>query len=87
MDLTKIMVDYTDAERKVFDDLFISWTNMQFALTDNVTLEQLGKYIKYEADSHRRPYMMTRLLQRYNKIHSKEVFKAWEEYKYARKRY
>ena len=87
MNFKEVMVDYTEAERRDFDSSFSSWTTLQFALTEDITLEKLGKYIKYEADSHRRPYMMTRLLQRYNKIHSKEVFKAWEEYKYARKRY
>lgn len=87
MDFREVMVNYTEAERRDFDNNFSSWTTLQFALTEDVTLEKLGKLIKYEADAYRRPYMMNRLIQRYNKVHSKEVFKAWEEYKYARKRY
>ena len=87
MDFREVMVDYTEAERRDFDNNFSSWATLQFALTEDITLEKLGKLIKYEADTYRRPYMMNRLIQRYNKIHSKEVFKAWGEFKNARKRY
>ena len=80
MNINDLQLGYSMAEESLFFDEMSGWVKFQPILAEITDLDEIRKRLKYELDYSHRQAIVSRLIQRYNKLRSKEVEKAYNEY-------
>lgn len=82
MKFTDLYLEYNWDEEGLYTTEMTGWTNFQPVLAEIEDYDEVRKRLKYEMDFHRRPHMVERLLQKYNKLRSVEVMEVWNAVRY-----
>jgi len=82
MDFTELYEDYTSSDEGRFTKDMTGWTALQPVLAEITDIKEICKRLKFEMDFSRRPHIIERLLQKYNKLRSVEVKEAWDDARY-----
>jgi hypothetical protein len=81
MRLNDLFEEYDESEEAVYLMDMNGWVRFQPVLTEIESPLEVQKRLYFEFRNKRRPYIITRLLQKFNKVRSKEVLNVWEDYR------